>query len=250
MKIENPSEWPTQHRPYPPPDEPWIMYQEWHELLFAHWAVPFEAVRPLVPEGLLLDTFDGKAWVGVVPFYIHDLHARLTPPIPGTSDFPEMNVRTYVTRDSVPGVWFFSLDAGNPLAVAAARALFHLPYYNADMTVVTEEETTYYQSHRTHSGAPEADFVGSYAPTGEEFNADKESLEYFLTERYCLYSQDSRGALYRCDIHHPPWPLQPAQADIQRNTTADAAGIRLPDDAPLLHFSTVQRMVVYPIHSL
>src|SRR5215213_585770 len=123
------------HRLWPRPRRPWVMAQTWTHLLFAHWPLPPEAVRPLIPAGLPLDTFDGQAWVGIVPFQVVGLRARWLPPIPGTANFPELNVRTYITRDDKPGVWFFSLDAANRLAVEAARASYHLPYFKADMHV-------------------------------------------------------------------------------------------------------------------
>ncbi len=118
----------TQPRPYPPPRRPWVMKQAWHDLLFAHWPFEASAVRPLLPASLPLDTFEGRAWIGVVPFRVGGLRVRALPALPFVSAFPELNVRTYVTLDGQPGVFFFSLDAGSRLAVEAARLAYHLPY--------------------------------------------------------------------------------------------------------------------------
>ena len=126
------------HRPWPLPVQPWIMKQSWHDLLFAHWPVPVDAMRARVPPGLEIDTFDGAAWLGVIPFHMTNVAPRAVPALPWVSAFPELNVRTYVTCEGKAGVYFFSLDAANPLAVAVARAMFHLPYYPADMDVAAQ----------------------------------------------------------------------------------------------------------------
>ena len=197
------------HRPWPMPSRPWIMTQTWHDLLFAHWRLPPEAVRPLVPPDFALDLFEGHAWIGVVPFFMTNVVPRGLPAMPWISDFPELNVRTYVRVDDRPGVFFFSLDAGSMLAVKAARRFFNLPYYPASMSVATARGGVDYTSRRDGHGAP-AEFVGSYGPVGDPFTPARGTLEYFLAERYCLYQLNRRGRPYRLDIHHPPWPLQPA----------------------------------------
>jgi uncharacterized protein YqjF (DUF2071 family) len=212
------------------------MEQSWHDLLFAHWRVDREAIAPLLPSELTLDTYEGDAWVGVVPFRMSGIRLRGLPPIPGTSAFPELNVRTYVTHGNRPGVWFFSLDATNPLAVAVARTWFHLPYYRARMRCDAKGEGIDYESRRTHRGAPAGEFRARYGPTGPAYSSVRGTLEHWLTERYCLYAQASRG-LVRGEIHHLPWPLQPAWAEIEANSMAAAAGITLPNAAPLLHFA-------------
>src|ERR1700687_6083754 len=121
------------HRPWPLPARGWVMAGTWRDLLFAHWPVATTSLRPLVPARLRIDTFDGQAWLAVVPFRMSGVRLRGTPAMPWLSAFPELNVRTYVRCGAKPGVWFFSLDAGNPLAVGIARAWFHLPYYRAWM---------------------------------------------------------------------------------------------------------------------
>jgi uncharacterized protein YqjF (DUF2071 family) len=172
---------------------------------------------------------------------------RSSPAAPWLSAFPELNVRTYVAFDDRPGVWFFSLDAGNPVAVAIASRWYHLPYYRARMRIGpgAPAGSIAYHSVRTHRGAPPAVFRASYRPAGTVFNAVPGSLEYWLIERYCLYAITPRGTVLRAEIDHPPWDLQPAEAEIETNTMAAAAGIALPDRAPLVHFARRQDAVAW-----
>jgi uncharacterized protein YqjF (DUF2071 family) len=232
----------TAHRPWPMPGGPWVMTQTWNDLLFAHWPVAKDALRERVPARFELDLFDGQAWLGVVPFHMTNVAPRFVPSLPWISAFPELNVRTYVRVDDKPGVFFFSLDAGNPVAAGAARTLLNLPYYSADMRVQVDGAVEY-ASRRL--SAPAAEFRATYHAHGNPKPPVKGSLEYFLTERYCLYAVDHQFRAYRLDIHHPAWPLDTADADIQVNTMADAAGIRLPSLPPLLHFAKRQDMVCW-----
>ncbi len=216
------------------------MAQVWHDLLFAHWPVEAATLRAAIPPPLALDLFDGQAWVGVVPFRMSGVQLRLLPlAAPWLSAFPELNVRTYVTGPggARPGVFFHSLDAGNPVAVAVARRWYHLPYFFARMGCRRVGDWISYTSRRAHPGAPPADFVGQYRPTGPAFRSAPGSLEEWLTERYCLYAADRRGRVYRGDIAHARWPLQPAEAELHFDTLVGQHGIRLPDTAPLLHFA-------------
>ncbi len=224
------------------PAGPWVMKQVWHELLFAHWAVPAEELRRLIPAGLELDTFDGRAYLGVVPFRMTGVRLRWMPALPWFSAFPELNVRTYVTRDSKPGVWFFSLDAARLAAVTTAR-LAHLPYFHARMRVrcssgpdQVRHTAVDYESARVHRSAPAAHFSARYRATGEVVRATPGSLDHWLTERYCLYAANAAQRLYRLEIHHAPWPLQPAAAQIQTNTMTQPIGIAL-EGQPLLHYA-------------
>ena len=235
----------VEHRPWGVPDGPWVMAQSWHELLFAHWAVPAEALRAKIPARLEIDTYEGQAWIGVVPFRMSGVRLRGTPALPGLSAFAELNVRTYVVADEKPGVWFFSLDAANGAAVAMARAWFHLPYFRAQMRCEERDGWVEYRSVRTHRGAKRGELQARYRPAGEAFRAKRGTLEHFLTERYCLYAADEKGRVRRGEIHHGPWPLQPAQAEFTQNTMADAAGIGLPSTKPLLQFSRRQDVVVW-----
>ncbi len=235
-----------EHRPYPLPSGPWVLRQTWRNLLFAHWPLPAEALRALVPQSLQLDTYAGQAWLGVVPFLMRNVHPRGLPSVPGLSHFAELNVRTYVcmaekqdgqTVDK-PGVYFFSLDAANPVAVALARALFRLPYHYAKMAGwESSRGWIEYRSHRCEMDAPPADFAARYRPTGPVYLSARGSLEHWLTERYALYTVDSAGRPYIGEIHHSQWPLQPAVAELQPQKLVGAsAALRLPDRPPLLHF--------------
>lgn len=225
------------NRPYPPPARPWIMHMTWHDLLFAHWPVAESALRPHIPDRLQLDTYEGQAWLGIVPFGMRGTRPRGLPAVPGLSAFPEVNVRTYVVAEGKPGVWFFSLDAASRLAVRGARALYHLPYYDARMSLEKDAEGgVRYRSVRTHRRSPPAELAARYRPTGEVYNATLGSLESWLTDRYCLYSADRRGRVYRGEIQHPDWPLQAAEAEWETNTMSAQLGVELPDIAPLLHF--------------
>jgi uncharacterized protein YqjF (DUF2071 family) len=222
---------------------------QWHDLLFMHWPVPARALRPLIPAGLQLDTYENEAWLGVVPFYMTRVRPRFIPPIPGLSAFAELNVRTYVSAGNKPGVWFFSLDAANKLAVRAARWGFHLPYFDAKMQVKRGAEVRY-RSTRTHRNAPSAKLVMRYRPTAEVYHSKAGTLDHFLTHRLCLYSADKRGNVYRGDIHHARWPLQPAQAEIQTNCMTDQIDLKLPDTPPFLHFAKRLDVVAWRIQAL
>jgi hypothetical protein len=204
--------------------------------------VPHAALRGLIPSALALDTFDRSAWIGVVPFRMTGVRPRGLPALPWLSAFPELNVRTYVTTGGKPGVWFFSLDATNPVVVRLARRLFYLPYYDARMATKRSGEHVHYSSDRTHRGAPHAAFQAQYRPIGPVAQATPGSLDHWLTERYCLYAADRWGRVWRSDIHHARWPLQPAEADVPVNTMTQQIGLTLPDTPPLLHFA--QRLEV------
>ena len=198
----------TDHRLWPLPGQPWVMAQVWHDLLFAHWPIPAAQMAALLPPGVTLDIWEGEAWVAVVPFRMSGVRPRLFPSVPGLSAFPELNVRTYVRVGDKPGVWFFSLDAANSIAVAVARALFHLPYFRAEMGCEAEGESIRYASKRTHSGAPPAELRGSYSPIGPVYRSAPGTLEAWLTERYCLYSADGRGASIGAKFTTRPGPCK------------------------------------------
>src|SRR5215467_1537173 len=194
----------TDHRPIPLPTHPWVMMQTWHDLLFAHWALPPQQMRALVPQQLELDLFEGQAYVAVTPFHMSGIRGHLLPPVPGFRHFPELNVRTYVRYKDVPGVYFFSLDAGSRPAVWGARLGYRLPYLHAQMSVRIGAQIEYF-SHRLQPPLP-AEFRGRYWPVSAPKQREKNSLEYFLTERYCLYTVRC-GNVYRACIHHLPWLL-------------------------------------------
>lgn len=233
----------TDHRPWPLPGGSWVMGQTWEELLFAHWRIDPAALS--LPEGLRPDLFEGEAWIGVTPFRVSGLRARGLPPLPLVSSFLELNTRTYVTDGGKPGIWFFSLDAESELAVEAARQGYKLPYFRADMRAEWRGGRLEYESRRRDGRGAPAAFRASYRPIGEVLDADPRSLAHFLTERYCLYAEHE-GQLLRAEIHHEPWPLQPAEASVDENSMPPAS-IELLDDEPLLHFSARQDVVIWPL---
>jgi uncharacterized protein YqjF (DUF2071 family) len=232
------------HRPWPLPRRGWTMGQTWEDLLFAHWRVAAEEVRKHVPHQLEVDEHDGSAWVGITPFRLTGLRARGTFPLPYVSTFLELNVRTYVVADDKPGIWFFSLDASSRLAVEAARRTYCLPYFHARMSAGRSGEWIAYECARLSEAGRV--FSGRYRPNGAAFTAEPGSLEWFLTERYCLYTTDRRGALARAEIHHELWPLQPAEAEIE---LASISPLELRGD-PLLHFSRRQDVVIWPLETV
>jgi uncharacterized protein YqjF (DUF2071 family) len=215
------------------------MRMRWRELLFAHWPLDThgtERIRSLVPPGLELDLFDGRCYVGAVPFLMENVTPRLVPPLPGWHAFPELNLRTYVKAGGKPGVWFFSLDAGQRLAVRVARRFFHLPYFDARFHVDLSDSVSY-RAVRVHAGSAPAAFDAVYRPVGEIYRSKPGTLENWLTERYCLYSSDSTGAIFRGEIDHARWPLQRAEAEIRVNTLGDWLGIPMPGEPEMLHFA-------------
>jgi uncharacterized protein len=221
-----------------------IMHQNWGKLLFLHWPVRPELVRPLVPERLEIDTFRGSAWVGVVPFTMWGVRLSFAPPVPFTSEFHELNVRTYVHLDGVPGVWFFSLDASNAAAVFAARTFFHLPYFSADISLEEREDRIHYRSRRREE--PPAEFEAEWRIGGRERFAVPDTLEFFLVERYCLYAAH-RQKLYRGRIHHEPYPLHDATLFSLDSTMVEAAGLPTPKDEPLIHYSDGVEVNIWPL---
>jgi uncharacterized protein len=231
----------TEHRPWPLPERAWTSAQSWVDLAFLHWRVDPEALEPLLPEWAELDLFDGEAWLGIVPFVLTALRVRGLVPAPVFSTFPELNVRTYVTRDGRPGVWFLSLDAGSRWFVETAKRLYRVPYRLARMSSRRDGGGVRYASAR--KGAV---FTARYRGDGPLFRAEPGSLEEFLTERYCLYTED-RGRAQRAEIHHPPWDLQRCDVELELNTMAP---VRLAGRPEHGLFSPRQDTVVWPLEAL
>ena len=225
-----------------------IMFQSWSKLLFLHWVIPESALRPHLPDRLTIDTFDGKAWVGLTPFTIRDTRPIFTPSILWLSHFHEINVRTYVCLDGFPGVWFFSLDANSRLAVKVARTLFHLPYQTARITLEQQDKTIHYVCARSEARPP-AEFNGTWSIGDDLPPAQPGSLAFFLTERYCLYAEN-RGKLYRSRIHHKPWPLQVASVSSLRSTMIESDGLPGPTGEPLLYCGGPVHTEVWPLEKV
>lgn len=214
----------------------------WENLLFLHWPVRPESICPLIPPEIEMETFDGWCWIGVVPFRMVNVRPRF---FPGSFDFPELNVRTYVRNRDKSGVWFFSLDAASWISVRAAR-WFGMPYYDARMSIELSGENVNYRSERVHRNAPGAEFSASYRPAGEVYHPAPGTFDHWLTERYCLYTAKAERVVFG-EIHHPPWPLQPAEVEVRKNTMAEAAGIHLTDAKPVAHFARFQEVIAWRI---
>ena len=231
------------------PDSMPIGRQTWGKLLFMHWRIPVERLRAAVPDELEIDTHDGEAWIGVVPFTIWGMRLSFLPPVPGLSEMHELNVRTYVHYKGVPGVLFLSLDATSALAVLGARTFFLLPYYNADISLKQEGERITYHSRRTHANAPPAVFDAVWQ-IGSPLEASRPgSLEFFLTERYCFLTVHE-GAVYRCRIHHPPWPLSAATVSTYHSTMIESHGLPTPTGEPLLHYAEEITVDIWPLEKV
>lgn len=227
-----------------------MMYQSWDRLLFLHWPIAADLLRPLIPEPLCIDTFAGSAWIGLAPFTMRDIRPVCLPAVPGLSTSHELNVRTYVYLDRVPGVWFLSLEASNALAVMGARLAFHLPYFRARMRLEEQGQTVHMTSHRTHRGAPPADFDAVWTGGETLSHALPGSLEFFLTERYCLYAA-SRTRLYRARIFHPPWPLRRATLLSYASTILASHGLPAPSGEPLLHCQAAPlHVAIWPLQAV
>jgi uncharacterized protein YqjF (DUF2071 family) len=211
-----------------------IMHQNWGKLLFMHWRIDEELLRPMIPERLKIDTFDGDAWIGVIPFTMWNVRPSFTPPVPWLSEFHELNVRTYVHYEGVPGVWFFSLDANSAVAVMGARTLFNLPYFNARIDLEQDADRIDYALTRTDE--PPAEYKARWTIGKKLGQSDPDSLDFFLTERYCLYSVKGKR-MHRLRIHHRPWVLFEAEVESCNSTMIESHGLPTPEGEPLRHYA-------------
>jgi uncharacterized protein YqjF (DUF2071 family) len=225
-----------------------IIFQSWGKLLFMHWQIPAAVIRQFIPDRLKIDTFEDNAWIAVTPFTMWDVRPIFTPPLPWVSSFHEINVRTYVFLDGVPGVWFFSLDANSAVAVKAARAFFHLLYQKASISLEQLGQRIVYVSTREGAGSG-AQFRADWT-IGEPLpEAEPGSLEFFLVERYCLYSS-YQGKLYRCRIHHQPWPLQRASLSAYHSNLIEADRLPTPTGQPLVHCGGPVKVEVWKLEQV
>jgi len=226
-----------------------IMHQAWGKLLFMHWRIDEKILRPLIPRELEIDTFDGSAWIAITPFTMWDIRALppFLPALPGLSSMHETNVRTYVYKDGIPGVWFFSLDANSAAAVLSARTFFFLPYFHAEIDLDHEDSTIDYSLTRIDKPKARLEATWSYGDTLPYSHPG--SLTFFLTERYCLYSE-RHGTLYRAYIHHAPWPLHEATLSSLDSTMIESHGLPTPKGEPLLHYCDELKVDVWPLESL
>ena len=233
----------TSHRPWPLPAYPWGWSQNWSDLAFAHYRMPRRELRPLIPEGVKLQEFDGSAWVAVVPFQLGNVRRRGLPWLPLMPSFPELNLRTYVEVEGKAGVWFFSLDAQSWPIVIGGRLQFSLPYHYASIRFTEGKDGFDFQSARLGNRVR---FAGKFRPIGDSFLSEPGSFEHWATERYSLYTQNRRGEIIRAEVHHPAWPLQEAQIEIEHNDLFEAAGLTPPKEKPICHFSTGVDVIAYP----
>lgn len=211
-----------------------------------HWPVPVSLLRPLVPPQLSIDTYEGQAWVGVVPFKMWGVRPYFTPPVPGLSSFLELNVRTYVHHRGVPGVWFHSMEIDSRVAKWGGRQFFFLPYYNAEMSLREEAQKIFYHSRRIKADAPTAIFDAAWNFGARLPQTEPDSLEFFLTERYCLYTV-FKEQLYRCRVFHKPWPLRAAEVTAHNSTLLEALGLPTPATDPLLHYAEELKVDIWPL---
>ena len=219
------------------PRAPAIGFQRWDDLLFLHWELPPDALRPLVPERLEVDTFEGRAFVSLTPFTVRGARLRGLPRLPALSDFHEINVRTYVHLGGEdPAVWFFSLDAASALAAALARASLRLPYCYARIRRGSDGKQRTYQATRVLPSAP-ATLAASWTPAGDASPARPGTLEHFLTERYLLFSRAFGRKLFRLQVHHAPWPLHAVERLEVSQTLSAADGVPLLRGPPLSQWS-------------
>ena len=242
MANDHPALAETAHRPWPLPDRPWRWRQSWQQLVFLHWEIPADCIRPLIPPGLELDTFDGAAWIGLVPFDMKGVTLRGFPSLAAVSNFPEINVRTYVTVEGKPGVWFFSLDVPDRLAVWIARRFFHLPYHRGAVSIRREREGVHYEAQQ-----PNRRFSARYRSIGEPVS-ELSAFGRWATERYCLYSCDPKGRVFRGEIHHRQWPLEWATIDLQENTYLEPYPVG-PQHPEILYSESID-VVIWPLQQV
>ena len=240
----------TAHRPWPIPTRPWRLRQRWSKLLFAHWPIPAADIQRQLPTGLRVDTLDGWAWLGVVPFLMDQVRFRTLGEhsfgVPTATSFPELNLRTYVRApNGRAGVYFFSLDASSPLAVLGARIAFGLPYFWSRMSMAQQGRELHYTSHRRHG--PPAEFNARYRSLNTP--SPQDSLTHFLTARYAFFIRRF-GHIQAGEIHHNPWQLENAEADFTTNDLPGSFGFTLPNRPPLLHYAPELHMQAWTVRRL
>lgn len=241
----------TGHRPYPLPDGAWVGFQSWRHVLFLHWPIESAIIRPHIPDGLELDTYDNQAWITVIPLRIRDARLRWLPPIPGLSGVDELNIRTYVkNRFGKQGIYFIKIGASKSWAVAAARYIGKLPYSLAAISMEGEEEVFHTKvlwiNTRDAQGVPEQ-FQCRYRPSPTRAQPEPGTLDYWLTERYCLFTAPVDGTIKIGEIHHRPWLLQPVDVDIVRSNILYESGIPLIGAPAIAAYSSRQDVKIWPM---
>jgi uncharacterized protein len=231
----------TEHRPWPLPSGAWLVAQTWEDVVFAHWRADADALQALLPDGLRVDTYDGTAWLGVNAFRVESVRLHGTLPVPWVSSFPQLNVRTYVTSGTRPGLWFFSLDTPSLLAAETARRVYRLPWQTCRLEISERSGRLEVTAARAAGRA----FTARLSPRGAPAPAEPGTLEHFLLERYCLYARDG-GRLHRAELHHRPWQLEPALGSVDLNTMGPPE-LTLGTEPPLLHVARLQDVLAWPL---
>ncbi|OLN21808.1 hypothetical protein BTO30_12980 [Domibacillus antri] len=237
----------VEQRPYPLPSTPWLMQQTWHNMLFAHWPVSDIFLKAYLPEQLEIDTFDGTAWIGVISFKAHNTRLHGLPKFPFFHSYLELNVRTYVTYKGIPGIYFFSLDVDKRPVVMGAKMATSLPYRRAHMKMVITEPVVHFTSRRKDK--PNESFQASYKQSTNIYSPAKESLEYWLLERYCLWTTKD-NVLFRGDIHHDRWRITEAKASLHHHTMASFLPRYYFKTKPVLHFSGNKKVFIWPLQKV
>ncbi|MGV3467279.1 MAG: YqjF family protein [Heyndrickxia sp.] len=238
------------HRPFPLPSKKWIMRQAWRNVLFLHWPVPVEKLRPHIPSSLQIDTFKGSAWLGIILFVLEGIFPLGISSLSLTPSFPETNVRTYVKYNGKPGIYFMSIDVENWASLKIAKRWYRLPYHSAQIFYQKEGQNFNFHSIRKDNESPSIYLKGQYSPISEVYYAKEGTLDHWLTERYCLYSSNNVASIYCGDIHHQPWPLQKAEIDLVRNTLFTPFNFDFSKVKPIAHFSTGLDSLMWNIKKL
>ncbi len=239
-----------------------VMYQRWRDLLFVHWSFDPEVVASTLPQDVEVDTFEGRAYVGLVPFTMRGVRPRGLPAVPWLSDFHETNIRTYAYVDGRPGVWFYSLDAANPVAVQIARTLFKLPYYHARMDLRRttsfegsesgdlDGEQIQYRTRRLGPGPRGSGADLAYRTEPGTRRATPGTLEHFLVERYLLFTAGARGRVYSGQVHHEPYPIQDATLQRLDEDLMAAVGFEVPPEPPLVHYAAGVDVEIFALEAI
>lgn len=225
------------HRPYPLPSKNWIMRQTWKNVLFLHWPIPLEKLRPHIPTSLQIDTYKGTAWLGIILFVLEGIYPFGLSSISLTPKFPEINVRTYVTYNGKPGIYFLSIDVDNWASLKIAKHWYHLPYHSAHISFQKEGESFHCHSVRRENRNDPLSFHCKYASVSDVYAPKEGTLDHWLTERYCFYSSNNGVSIYCGEIHHQPWPLQKAKIELVNHTLFTPFHFDLPEEKPVIHFS-------------
>lgn len=236
----------TAQRPWPLPETPWVQRMRWHDPFFVHWPVAVDSLRRLVPKELSIDTFEGAAWVGITGFELSKVGLRYLPDVPLAPKFLALAVRTYVMAEGKPGVWFLSIDVSNKIIAILGRPVIGVPFFNAQMSQEDGYGGRSLWSRRSHRNASAPEFEALFSPFGDPFRAEPNSLESFLMERYCFYTASPDGAVFRTELHHKPWILQPVDGTCLRNDYLSCHQIEEPTALPLFHVGRTIDVVTYP----